>query len=67
MNASDRPKREGDKRVGEGSESKGVGVVSIIILVSVFSIIILIANVFQIWSMLASNGEVNLRFEAIKN
>ena len=41
MNASDRPKREGDKRVGEGSESKGVGVVSIIILVSVFSIIIL--------------------------
>ena len=41
MNASDRPKREGDKRVGEGSESKGVGVVSIIILVSVFRIIIL--------------------------
>ena len=41
MNASDRPKREGDKRVGEGSESKGVWVVSIIILVSVFSIIIL--------------------------
>ena len=41
MNASDRPKREGDKRVGEGSESKGVGVLSIIILVSVFSIIIL--------------------------
>ena len=41
MNASDRPKREGDKRVGEGSESKGVGVVSIIILVSVFSIILL--------------------------